>query len=49
MLSGTASLDGSLNLKMASEGTAGYDLSGTLMRTRVSQTTPVSTRASLKP
>jgi hypothetical protein len=48
-VSGTASLTGALKLKMASEGTAGYDLSGTLTRTRVSQLAATSARASLKP
>jgi AsmA family/AsmA-like C-terminal region len=48
-VSGTASLAGALSLKMASEGPTGYDLSGTLTRTRVSQFSTTSARASLKP
>jgi len=48
-VSGTASLGGMLKLKMVSEGTSGYDLSGTLTRTRVSQLATTSARASLKP
>jgi hypothetical protein len=48
-VSGTASLTGALKLKMASEGLTGYDLSGTLTRTRVSQFATASARASLKP
>jgi len=47
-VSGTASLAGALKLKMVSEGTSGYDLSGTLTRTRVSQLA-TATRASLQP
>ena len=48
-VSGTASLAGALKLKMVSEGTSGYDVSGTLTRTRVSQIATTSARASLKP
>jgi AsmA family/AsmA-like C-terminal region len=48
-VSGTASLTGALKLKMASEGTPGYDLSGTLTRTRVSPFAATSARASLRP
>jgi hypothetical protein len=48
-VSGTASLAGVLKLKMASEGPTGYDLSGTLTRTRVSQFATTSARAYLKP
>jgi AsmA protein len=48
-VSGTASLVGALKLKMASEGPTGYDLSGTLTRTRVSQFATTSARAFLKP
>jgi len=48
-VSGTASLTGALSLKMASEGPTGYDLSGTVSRTRVSQFATTSARASLKP
>jgi uncharacterized protein involved in outer membrane biogenesis len=47
-VSGTASMSGALKLKMTNEGTSGYDLSGTLMQTRVSQMA-ASTRASLQP
>lgn len=47
-VSGTASLAGDLNLKMAGENTGGYNLSGTLDQTRVS---PIAnpTQAALKP
>jgi len=48
-VSGTASLAGALKLKMVSEGTFGYEISGTLTRTRVSQIATTSARASLKP
>jgi hypothetical protein len=45
-VSGTASLSGALNLKLAGESAIGYTVSGTFMKTRVSQ---IPTRASLKP
>jgi hypothetical protein len=48
-ISGTASVRGVLNLKMVNEGAPGYDISGTLTRTRVSQLATTSARASLKP
>jgi AsmA-like protein len=48
-ISGTASLTGALNLKLASEGAIGYDLSGTFVKTHVSQVASTATRASLKP
>jgi hypothetical protein len=48
-ISGTASLDGALNLKMISEASAGYNLSGSVARTRVSQILSSATQASLKP
>ena len=48
-VSGTASVSGALNLKMVNEGAPGYDISGTLTRTRVSQLAATSARASLKP
>ncbi len=48
-VSGTASVSGALNLKMVNEGAPGYDISGTLTRTRVSQFAATSARASLKP
>jgi hypothetical protein len=48
-VSGTASLTGALNLKMVSEGATGYNLSGTLTKTRVSQVAATSARASLRP
>lgn len=48
-LSGTASLTGALNLKMISETAAGYDVSGTLAKTRVSQLPSTATQAALKP
>jgi hypothetical protein len=46
---GTASLDGALNLKMVGETAAGYNLSGSLAKTRVSQILTSATQASLKP
>jgi uncharacterized protein involved in outer membrane biogenesis len=48
-VSGTASLSGELKLKMVNEGAFGYDISGTLTRTLVSQLATTSARASLKP
>jgi uncharacterized protein involved in outer membrane biogenesis len=48
-VSGSASLDGSLNLKMNGEGATGYSLSGTLVKTRVSPITNSATQAALKP
>lgn len=48
-VSGTASLTGALNLKMNGETANGYSLSGTLVKTRVSQITPSATQALLKP
>ena len=48
-VSGTASLDGALNLKMISESSAGYNLSGSLAKTRVSQIVTSATQAALKP
>jgi hypothetical protein len=47
ILSGTASLTGDLNLKMAVEGTSGFLVSGTVVETRVSANP--TTAASLKP
>jgi hypothetical protein len=47
IVSGTASLAGELNLKMATEGTPGFMVSGTVIETRVS--TNPTTAASLKP
>jgi len=49
VVSGTASLNGALKLRMVSEGLSGYDVSGTLTQTRVSQLVTTSARASLKP
>jgi uncharacterized protein involved in outer membrane biogenesis len=46
---GSASMDGSLNLKMSGEGATGYSLSGTLVKTRVSPVTNSATQAALKP
>lgn len=48
-VSGTASLTGDLNLKMMSENSGGYNLSGTLDQTRVSAITNPPTQAALKP
>jgi len=46
-VSGTALLDGRLDLKLAGEAPGGFNLTGTLVKTRVS---PIATaRASLKP
>ena len=47
MVSGTASLAGELNLKMATEGAPGFLVSGTFIETRVSANP--TTAASLKP
>jgi uncharacterized protein involved in outer membrane biogenesis len=47
-ISGTASLNGALNLKMVSETSTGYNLSGTLAKTRVSRILTSATQASLK-
>jgi len=49
MISGTASLTGTLNLKMTGESSTGYTLSGTLAQTRVSPITIPPTQAELKP
>jgi hypothetical protein len=48
-LSGTASLDGALKLKMTGENTSSYSLSGTLAETRVSPVANPPTQAELKP
>jgi hypothetical protein len=48
-VSGTASLAGDLNLKMAGENSSGYDVSGTLDQTRVSPIANPPTQAALKP
>jgi hypothetical protein len=48
-VSGTASLKGALNLKVAGESVPGYDLSGTLIKPRVSPISTTSTQAALKP
>jgi hypothetical protein len=48
-VSGTASLEGDLNLKMASENSGGYNVSGTLDQTRVSPIVNPPTQAALKP
>jgi AsmA family/AsmA-like C-terminal region len=48
-VSGTASLTGDLNLKMMSENSGGYNLSGTLDQTRVSAIPNSPTQAALKP
>jgi len=47
ILSGTASRTGDLNLKLATEGTSGFVVSGTVVETRVSANP--TTAASLKP
>jgi hypothetical protein len=48
-VSGTASMAGDLNLKMAGENSSGYNVSGTLDQTRVSPITNPPTQAALKP
>ena len=48
-VSGTASLAGDLNLKMTGDNSGGYNVSGTLDRTRVSPITNPPTQAALKP
>ena len=48
-VSGTASLAGDLDLKMTSENSGGYNVSGTLEQTRVSPITNPPTQAALKP
>jgi hypothetical protein len=48
-LSGTASLAGTLNLKIADDSAAAYGLSGTLARPRVAPIVNTSTQAALKP
>ncbi|MGH9514527.1 MAG: AsmA family protein [Terriglobales bacterium] len=48
-VSGTASLAGDLNLKMAGENSGGYNVSGTLDQTRVSPIANPPTQAALKP
>jgi hypothetical protein len=48
-ISGTASMTGALDLKMLSESSAGYNLSGTIAKTRVSRILTSATQASLKP
>jgi hypothetical protein len=48
-VSGTASLAGDLNLKMAGENSSGYNVSGTLDQTRVSPIANSPTQAALKP
>lgn len=47
-VSGSASLTGKMNLKLTSEGSTGYSLSGTIAETRVSPIANPSTRAALK-
>ena len=48
-VSGSASLAGTMNVKLTGESSTGYNLSGTLAETRVSAITSPSTRAALKP
>jgi hypothetical protein len=48
-VSGTASLAGDLNLKMAGAKSSGYNVSGTLDQTRVSPIANPPTQAALKP
>jgi hypothetical protein len=46
---GTVSLTGSMNLRMTSESAAGFALSGTLLKTRVTAIPITAAQASLKP
>jgi len=48
-LSGTASLGHLLNLKLAREGSPGFEITGTIAAPRVVQTAPAETQAALKP
>ena len=48
-ISGTASLDGMLNLQMVNEISAGFNLSGSVTKTRVSPIISSATQAALKP
>lgn len=48
-LSGTASISGALDLKLASENAPSYAISGTLAQTRVSPLVNPATQAALKP
>jgi len=48
-ISGTASLDGMLNLQMVNEISAGFNLSGSVAKTRVSPIISSATQAALKP
>jgi hypothetical protein len=48
-VSGTVSLTGGLNLKMIGDGTPGFSLSGTLLKTRVSAIPITAAQAALKP
>jgi AsmA family/AsmA-like C-terminal region len=49
MISGTASLAGALKLRLTSENSGGYNVSGTLQQTRVSPIPTPPTQAELKP
>lgn len=48
-VNGSASLDRSLNVKLAREGSQGFDITGTLSKPLVSPGTNAETQASLKP
>jgi uncharacterized protein involved in outer membrane biogenesis len=48
-VSGTVSLAGGMNLKMTSESSPGFSLSGTLLKTRVTAIPLTAAQASLKP
>jgi len=48
-LSGTASIAGALNLRLTSENSPSYEVSGTLLQTRVSPIANPPTQAALKP
>ncbi len=48
-VSGTASLAGKLNLKLAGEGVRGFNITGTLTSPLVAPSGAVETRAALKP
>jgi len=48
-ISGTASLNRVLNIKLMQEGAQGFNITGTLMEPHVSPIVPSETQAALKP
>jgi hypothetical protein len=48
-IKGTATVAGALNLKLMSDNTSGYTISGTLDQTRISPIRSAATQAELKP